>query len=488
MISIPSLLAAWLVVLPNFLPIVKFASDSYAALNVPPYLTVSNSAQVVETNDRWTILDASFAINNKSGRNLHIIQSWFNLYGYRIGVGGRLDEVPSDQYAHALFTSMNEERASQDTIVSRYALEVNKGSQAAVLYSGQLVDTTPWFQPGREFSGHLLLPVKAGFYDVLRFRADVAISTNDQNICTFWKTGGMSELFGDAYLRADNGPSLPSVPGFGISHSISSSDARCAQQDSIREALRRDAPAWVSSAAAAASGVSSNLAAAANLWEPSGNGPSDQLDRSNRDKRQAQGDFYRDRAFDNVWASAGSAFCAIDRLQKASVDASLRDAIDGRSELGQPAIKSVDYHLPSGKTLNGQDAFIVDAKCSDGYYVDVPRIALPWPPGCPDWTSGEAQRRLAESTPLRMLQDAAMNTTAMYELLMDPIADRRSFEDPAFARMMASRIATCASELRAASERVQSAWVGYWRSSIDDAYAASGLNLAYAVTEVRIPR
>jgi hypothetical protein len=487
-ISLLSILAAWLLVLPSFLPMLKFASDSYAALNVPPYLTVTDSAQVVDTNDRWTTVAATFTIKNSSGRNIRIIQSWFNLYGYRIGVGGASDEVPGDQYTQAALTSMNQERASQDTIVSRYALELNKGSQEAVLYSGQLVDTTPWFQPGREFSGHLLFPVKTGFYDVVRFRADVAISTNDQNICKAWKTGGMGELFGDAYLKTTNGPSLPSVPAFGVSHSTSGSDVDCQKQDSIREALRRDGPAWVGGAATAASRVASDLDAAANFWETSNTGASDQPDRSNPDKRKAQGDAYRDSAFGNVWASAGSATCALDRLQKASVDPSIRDAVDGRSNAGELPTRSLDYRVPPGNTLKGGEALLVGAKCADGYYVDVPRVPLPWPPGCPDWSTEASTTVVAQSTPLRLLQDATLNLTGMSELLMDPITDRQSFEDASAARLMATRIGACASELRAVSQRLESAWLGYWRSSIDDAYAASGLNLVYAIAEVRTAR
>jgi hypothetical protein len=161
----------------------------------PPNLLLSSSIDEVGRKDSWIVLNVRSSIVNKSNRRLKILHSWFNMYGYRFPPSGH-EEMSTEDYGLTMLSRVNVEAATEDTHSSRY-----KRDEVEVLYSGKMMETGAIFQINEDYATQLVFNVKESAHDVVRFRFDVTITTEEEYLCTEWATGGRGEVWADVADR-----------------------------------------------------------------------------------------------------------------------------------------------------------------------------------------------------------------------------------------------------------------------------------------------
>ena len=182
-------------------PLVEVGHKAYIEpLQVPPNLSIETSIEEIGRRNSWISLKVRTSVSNRSSRNVKIVHSWFNMYGFRFPESG-LPPLDVDSYVASLHERMKGDPAVEDTFVSRYSHDKHAATPVYVLHSGKYMDRKPWFQAGEEFSTQLVFHVRDEEYDAIRFRIDLTVAADDTYLCEDWHAGGRGEVWADAYDR-----------------------------------------------------------------------------------------------------------------------------------------------------------------------------------------------------------------------------------------------------------------------------------------------
>jgi hypothetical protein len=471
-----ALVAALLAVVPAAaqygLPVFEFAYKTwFAPLSVPPYIIVDNSLQVIGTDGPWTIARATFSVTNKSGRDVRLQQSWFNLYGLPVHRTPDLTLVPQLTFQHTTDRKILSGAAAQDTTTSRYAIDASSNARADVLASGQLLDSVPWFQMGRETSGELVFRVKSDTYASLRFQTYVAVSTVD--VCKNWTHGGRGELVGQAYFdqNTPRGRDRAWLPGFIVDHAVFGyGSTPCSVQRDIREAWGDDTGpvgGWIDQGGQYATAAADVLDRSASLYQPRLVGsPLVSSAATDRVMNAAI-----DAPYQQMNQSTGNLFCAIDRLQRIlDTEAAVNDALDGANggAADQPAAL-MDFNVKGDESGSGVQTWPCPHRT-----IRFPTAPPPSAP-CAQPDASAVDTR----TMLKRLDDTTANLVAVY-------ASYRAASNltPEVLQATSQDIRRCVAELDRVREDLDESWTTYWKQTNDQAYASAGLNLSSSVSEV----